>query len=76
MQSCTLILPLIDNITTIVKLYLVALYITLRDGEREAIAQNGLRRSNRTKQLFEKTFGRGAMGYSTPAACDILLAFN
>ena len=31
---------------------------------------------DRTKQLFEKTFGRGAMGYSTPAACDILLAFN
>ncbi len=29
-----------------------------------------------TKQLFEKMFGRGAMGYSTPAACDILLAFN
>jgi hypothetical protein len=29
-----------------------------------------------TKKLFEKTFGRGAMGYSTPAACDILLAFN
>jgi hypothetical protein len=31
---------------------------------------------NRTKQLFEKTFGRGAMGHSAPAACDILLAFN
>ena len=31
---------------------------------------------DRTKQLFEKMFGRGAMGYSTPAACDILLAFN
>ncbi len=31
---------------------------------------------DRTKQLFEKTFGRGAMDYSTPAACDILLAFN
>ncbi len=30
----------------------------------------------RTKQLFEKTFGPGAMGYSTPAACDILLGFN
>lgn len=31
---------------------------------------------DRTKQLFEKTFGRGAMGHSAPAACDILLAFN
>jgi hypothetical protein len=31
---------------------------------------------DRTKQLFEKTFGRGAMGHSVPAACDILLAFN
>jgi hypothetical protein len=30
----------------------------------------------RTKQLFEKTFDRGAMGYSTPAACDILLGFD
>lgn len=30
----------------------------------------------RTKQLFEKTFGRGAMGHCAPAACDILLAFN
>jgi hypothetical protein len=29
-----------------------------------------------TKQLFEKTFGLGAMGYSAPAACDILLSFN
>jgi hypothetical protein len=45
MQSCTLILPPIDNIRTIVKLYWVARYITLRDWEREAIAQNGLRRS-------------------------------
>ena len=31
---------------------------------------------DRTKQLFEKIFGRGAMGYSAPAACDILLACN
>ena len=31
---------------------------------------------DRTKKLFEKTFGRGAMGHSAPAACDILLAFN
>jgi hypothetical protein len=54
MQSCTLILPLIDNITTIVKLYLVALYITLRDGEREAIAQNGLRRSIERNNCLKK----------------------
>jgi hypothetical protein len=30
----------------------------------------------RTKQLFEKTFGPGAMGHSAPAACDIFLGFN